>query len=159
MTGGVIILKSCKPLSDDRISLLCFQVVHFRDKSRNSLWKFATWYLFMLCRFPLSRFIMHSQKKPDKLFWARLKEKFFAFGGKRLEHMESREILCVHRSQYLTVSAGPGYKILSECIRCLYNNVIDRLCVATNQSTNDQREQTLHLDTSQLVLKQVPTVC
>ena len=94
-------------------------------------------------------------KKPDKLFRARLKEKTFAFVGKWLEHMESRETLCVHRPKF---SVGPGYKILSEWIRCLYNNVIDRLCVVTNQSTNDQREQTLHLDTSQLVLNQDPTV-
>ena len=98
-------------------------------------------------------------KKPDKLFWARLKEKILAFVGKRLEHLESRAILCVHRRNFSTVSAGLGYKILREWIRCFYNNVIDRLCVATNQSTNDQREQTLHLDTSQLVPNQVPTVC
>ena len=94
-------------------------------------------------------------KEPDKLFWARLKEKTFAFAGKWLEHLESRKILCVHPPKILTVSVGPGYKILREWIRCLYNNVIDRLCVVTIQSTIDQREQTLHLDTSQLVLKQV----
>ena len=79
-------------------------------------------------------------KKPDKLFWARLKEKTFAFVGKRLEHMESKEILCVPCPKILSFSAVPGYKILRKRIRCLYNNVIDRLCVATNQSTNDQRE-------------------
>ena len=44
-------------------------------------------------------------------------------------------------------------------IRCFYNNVIDRLCVATNQSTNDQREQTFQMDPSQLVMNQDPTVC
>ena len=98
-------------------------------------------------------------KKPDKPFWARLKEKIFASVGKLLEHLEKREILTVHRPKFLTISAGPGYKILREWIRCLYNNVTDRLCVATNQSTNDQMEQTLHVDTSQLVLNQDPTVC
>ena len=41
----------------------------------------------------------------------------------------------------------------------LCNNAIYRLSAATNQSTNDQREQTLHLDTSQLALNQDPTVC
>ena len=96
-------------------------------------------------------------KKPDKLFSARLKEKTFAFVGKRLELMESKDIFCVHRPKFLTVSAGQEYKFLREWIRCLYNNVIDRLCVATNQLKNDQREQTLHLDTSQLVLNQDPT--
>ena len=53
-------------------------------------------------------------KKPDELFWARLKEKFFAIVGKRLEHLESREILCVHRPKLSTVSVGPGYKNLRE---------------------------------------------
>ena len=53
-------------------------------------------------------------KKPDKLFWARLKEKTFALVGKSLEQLESREILCAHRPKLLTVSVGPGYKILRE---------------------------------------------
>ena len=75
--------------------------------------------------------------------------------GKRLEHLDSRETLCVHRPKFLTVSAGPGYKILREWIRCLYNNVIDRLCVATSQSIKDRREQMLRLDTSELALIRV----
>ena len=62
MTEGVITLMSCNPLSDARMSLLCFQVVLFRDNSQTSLWNFTTWCLFMVCRFPLSRFIMHSQR-------------------------------------------------------------------------------------------------
>ena len=49
-------------------------------------------------------------KKPDELFWARLKEKTFSFVGNGLEHLESREILCVHRPKVLTVSAGPDTK-------------------------------------------------
>ena len=69
------------------------------------------------------------------------------------------ERFCVHRPKILTFSVGPGYKILREWIQCLYNNVIGRLCMVTNQSTNDQREQTLHFNTSQLVLNQDPTVC
>ena len=98
-------------------------------------------------------------KKLDELFWARMKEKTFAFVGKWLEHLESREILFVHRPTFLTVSAGPGIKTSREWIRCLYNNVINCLSVTTKQSTNDEREQTLHLDTSQLVPNQDPTVC
>ena len=97
-------------------------------------------------------------EEPDELFWARLQEKNFAFVGKCLKNMESRENLCVHRPQTMTVSVGPGYKSLKEWVRCLYNNIIDRMFVATSQSTIDQKEQTLHLDTSQLVLNQAPTV-
>ena len=40
-------------------------------------------------------------KKPDKLFWTRLKKVNFAFAGKQLEHLESREILCIHRPKSL----------------------------------------------------------
>ena len=96
--------------------------------------------------------------KPDKFFWARLKEKTFAFVGKWLEHLESREKLRVHRPKFLIVSVGPGNKFLREWIRCLYNNVIYRLCVATSQSTNHRREQMLCLDTSQLALIRDPIV-
>ena len=158
MTGGVITLMSCKPLWYARMCLLCFQVVHFRDNSRTSLRNFATWCPFMLCRFLFSRFIMQSQRNRKK-FWARLKEKIFAYVGKWLELLESREVLCVNFTKLLNVSTGRGYKILRVWIRCLYKNLIDCLCVATNQSTNDQRGQTLQLDTSQLVLNQDPTVC
>ena len=98
-------------------------------------------------------------RKPDKLFWASLKEKTFAFVGEGLEHLESREILCALCPKVLTVSVGPGDEILREWIQCLYNKVIDRLCVAIDQSTIDQREQRLHLDTSQLFLNQDTTVC
>ena len=98
-------------------------------------------------------------KKPDKLFWARLKKVTFAFAGKRLEHLESRELFCVHRPKSLKALIVRECKILTKQIQCLCNNVIYRLSAATNQSTNDQREQMLHLDTSQLALNQDPTVC
>ena len=71
----------------------------------------------------------------------------FAFAGKRLEHLESREILCVHRTKSLNALNLWDYKILTEQNHCLCINVIYRLSAATNQSTNDQKEQTLHLDT------------
>ena len=98
-------------------------------------------------------------KKPDKLFWTSLKKVTFEFAGKRLEHLESREILCVHRPKSLNALNVQGYKILTEQIHCLCNNVTYRLSAATNQSTNDQTEQTLHFNTSQLVLNQDSTVC
>ena len=47
-------------------------------------------------------------KKPEKLFWARLKEKTFAFVENWLEHLDSEELLCVYRLNLLTVSVGPG---------------------------------------------------
>ena len=82
----------------------------------------------------------------------------FAFAGKRLEHLESREILCVHRAKFSNALNVREYKFLMEQIHCLCNNIIYRLSAATNQSTNDQKEQTLHLDTSQLAVNQDPTV-
>ena len=151
--------NGCKPFSDNRALLFCFlQVVLFSDSSQISSWNFTMCCLFMVCNF-FEQIYYAFAEKPDKLFWARVKEKTFAIVGKWLEHLESREILCVHRLKFLTVSVVPGYKILREWIRCLYNNVIDRLCVVTNRSTIDQKVQTLHLHTSQLVLNQDPIVC
>ena len=95
----------------------------------------------------------------DKLFWARLTKVTFAFAGKRLEHLESREILCVHRPKSLNALNVRECKILTGKNHCLCNNVIYRLSAATNQSTNDQKEQSLHLDTSQPALNQDPTLC
>ena len=83
----------------------------------------------------------------------------FAFAGKRLGHLESRETLCVHRSKSLNALNVQGDKVLTEQIHCLCNNVIYRLSALTNQSTNDQKEQTLHLDTSKLALNQALAVC
>ena len=69
-----------------------------------------------------------------------------------------REILSFRRPKKLIISGGPGYKTLQEWIRCLYNNVTDRLFVATGQSINDRKEQMLRLDTSQLAPIAVPYV-
>ena len=159
MTGGVITLMSCKPLSDARMSLLCFQVVLFRDNSRTLLWNCATWCLFMLRRFPLSWFIMLSQRNrinPPGQDWR-----------KGLLHLWENhwntwrvDRFCVFIVQnFWLFQPVSDIKILREWIRCSYKNVIDRQFVATNQSTNDQREQTLHIDISQLALNQDPTVC
>ena len=97
-------------------------------------------------------------KTPEKLLWVRLRERTFAFVGKLLENLESREFLSVHRLKLLTVLTGPWYKTLTGWIRCLYINVINRLCVATGQSINDRREHMLRLDTSQLAPIRVPIV-
>ena len=159
MAGALITLMSCNPLSDARMSLLCFQFVRFRGNSQTSLRNFTTRCLFMFCRFPLSIFIMHSQRNRLNSFgqdWRR-----------RLLHLWENdwntwrvESFCVFIVQiFWLFQSVRDKKILREWIRCLYNNVIDRLYVVTNQSTTDQREQTLHLDTSQLVLNQDPTVC
>ena len=115
---------------------------------------------FMLCSFPFRSFTVHSLRnrivsfRPDVV----LKEKSFEFAGKRLEHLESREVLCVRCPKNLVVSAGPGYKTFKEWIRYFYNNVIDRLFEATSQSINDRRVDTLRLDTNQLPLIRGPTV-
>ena len=92
--------------------------------------------------------------KTDKLFWARLKKVTFAFAGKQLKHLESKKKLCVHRSKSLNGLNGPEYKNLTEQIHCSCINLIYRLFALTNQSTNDQWEQKLHLGTSQLALNQ-----
>ena len=62
-------------------------------------------------------------EKPDELFWERLKKMTFAFAEKRLEHLESREILCDHHPKSLKALKDREYKILTEQIHCLRKNV------------------------------------
>ena len=157
MTGDVFIFLSFITFSETRTSPLCFRASLFKENNPTSLWNFATYCLFLLCRFPFSRFFMHSQRLlltfPFGQDW---RKKTFAFSGKWLEHSESREILCVHRSKLLTVSFGPKYKISSEWFWCLYNKVVDRQFEATNQWINDNREQLLPVDTKDVALIRVP---
>ena len=58
--GRIIDRRSQKFDSDSRLYFFCFVVLCFKNSFRNSLWTFATRILFMLCRFPLKRFFMHS---------------------------------------------------------------------------------------------------
>ena len=155
MTGGVITFTSCKPSSDARKSLLCFQGVRFRVSSRTSLRNFATSCLFMLCRFGWKIYKTFA-KRPNKLFRTALKEMTFALVGKRSEHFESRENLAVHRPKTLIASSVQRQKILNDWIYCLFSNVVDCLFVATSLSTIDNRVQALHLDTNLLVFNRDP---
>ena len=148
MTGGVI--------SDARTSLLCFQLIVFRESNRTPFRNCVMWCLFMLCIFPWRWFTIHSHRNLINS-WARLKDKTFAFVGIILEHLESWEVLCSSSRKFDCFSRS-GIKILRELIRCLYNNVIDRLFVATSQSTNDRRLQTLSPDINQKALIHDPTV-
>ena len=91
---------SCNPFSNARTSLLCFQMILVGENKRISFWNSIMRCLFLLRRFS------------DEHFWARLKEKFFAFVRKRSEHLECREILRVHCPKFWTLSAGPGYETL-----------------------------------------------
>ena len=75
--------------------------------------------------------------------------------GKSLKHLDNREILCIHRPNVFTVSAGPGYKTFREWIRFSYNNMTDRLFAATIQTMKDHSEQMLRLNSSQLALIRV----
>ena len=142
--------------SDDRIFFPCFQVVLFSHNNQISSWNFTTWCLLRACKFPLSRFTKHSHKNRINSFgqdWAKWLLHL------RLEHLEGRENLCVHRPKSLNYLNILEWKILTDQIHCLCINVIYRLLAATNHSTNDQREQTLHLDIIKLALNPDPTVC
>ena len=90
-------------------------------------------------------------QKPDN------KELAFALVEELWEHLETREILCLHRPKTLNASDFQRYIILDEWIQCLFSNPVDRLFVATSQSANDPRLQILRLDTNQLAAFRDPT--
>ena len=97
-------------------------------------------------------------QKLDKLFWATVLEVTSALMGKKLEHLEDNEILCVHSTETLTSSSVQGHKVLKEWIQCLCLNVVNSLRVATSHSTNNRRVQTLRLNKNQQALIRDPTV-
>ena len=86
-------------------------------------------FLCMVCRFPLSRFDMRLLRNGINAFG---QEKKFAFGGKRLEHFEGSEFLCVHRPKTINVSTGRVQKVSIQRIHCLYKSVIYCLYAAKN---------------------------
>ena len=57
-----------------------------------------------------------SAKKPDKLFWAKLKEKTFALVGKRLKHLEYGDILFVLCPKTKNASGFQAHKNFREWI-------------------------------------------
>ena len=154
MTGVVSTFMSCQPFPDARLSLLCFQIDHFKDNSQTSPWNFATCCLLMLYKFPWSSFFCFC----NRFFWRTLKAMFFAHVGKGLERLEVGEVLWVHRSNILIVSSDQCHKNLKVWIQCLCRNVVDLLFVATSQSANDRTVKTLRVNTNHLILIGVPTV-
>ena len=73
---------SCNSLSDARMSLLCFQVVRFTDNLSNLALKFYHVMSSYALQVSFVQNYYALAKKPNKLFWARLKEKTSAFVGK-----------------------------------------------------------------------------
>ena len=51
LTPGVITFMSCRPFSDAKTSLLCFQVTFLTKKLQSKFSNIVMWCLFMLCRF------------------------------------------------------------------------------------------------------------
>ena len=159
MTGGFLIWRSGNPVSDARMAPHWFQIVRFRDNSRTSPWSFATWCLFMLCRFHLSWFNMHSQRNWINSFGKDWRKRLLDLWETDWNTWGVERFCAFIFQIFWLFQPVREIRTLTEFNRCLYKNVIDRLCVATNRTTNDQREHTLQLDTSQLVLNQNPTVC
>ena len=79
MTGEVITLMSCNTLSDARMSLLCFKL-HVLETIVESRFEILPRDVFLQVSFEQIYYAF--AKKPDKLFWAKLNEKSFAFVGK-----------------------------------------------------------------------------
>ena len=113
---------------------------------------------FYALQFCFEKSYLTFAQEPDKFFWARLKEKTFAFVGKWLEHLGNRGTLCVHRPKIFIFSNGPGYETLMEWIPFLNAKLIDRLFLATSQSIKERRDQILRLDNSRLAVVRFPIV-
>ena len=98
MTGRIWL--SCKHFWDARMSLLCFQVVHFRDISWTSNWNSATWCLFCLAGF-LSAVLFCILKETVKTLLDNTEWDDFCTPGKKIWRVEIFCILIVQRLQLL----------------------------------------------------------
>ena len=98
------------------------------------------------------------EQKPNKIFQTRLKEINVLLARKRLELLDFRVIMCVHRSKILNASIVRDYEFSREWEQYLYSNVVDPLFVSTSQPLKDRKQQMLRLDTSQPASIRVPTV-
>ena len=78
--------------------------------------------------------------------------------GEEVESLESGEVSCVHRPNISNASICQAHKALMEYFRYLCSSVSGCMLTQTNQSTNDQKVQTLHAETSQRELIRAPTV-
>ena len=158
MTKGLIVFVSNNPFCDEWRLLRCFQVVLFKKSSWVLSLCFRTCLLFTSDKFPCSRLTMHSPRNRINSFGQVFRNWILNWEGKVLECLENREIWCVHRPIISNASNCRVHKTLMEYFRYLCSSVNNRLFAEANQSTNDQKVQTLHPDTSQRELIQVPTV-
>ena len=122
MRGRLLTFSLCKPFLEGRTSLFCFQIVLSTEGSQNLLWNFATWFLYMLCRFPLSTFTMHSQTILDEN-----KRKHTCVCGKNIgKHGEWRDFAWSSSKDFKRFDC-PWYKNLMGRIHCLCDKIFYRL--------------------------------
>ena len=151
MTREVTSFIKCMPFSDARMTLLCFQGFLSIETNQPSLRNFGTWCLYMLNRFLLSRFTMHclrsliSSSGQDR-------KKRLCVRRKKLQHLESGEVLCFHRPKTVMFSTRLGFKHRMGGLHSLFSNVFSRLYAPIKQSINDCREQTWCRNYIQLAL-------
>ena len=74
MTGGALIFKNCKPFSDARMSLFCFQV-SFIERTVEFRFETSSRDIFLCFPDYLDQILYAFTKRPDKLFLTSLKEK------------------------------------------------------------------------------------
>ena len=141
----VVFFISCEPFLDAKMSLFAYNSLTILPRDVFSCVAGFLWPDLLCIREKTRQILLDNTKGKDSS----------TFGEKK-EHMESREILCVHLPNTLNASSVQGPKILKEWIQFLWSNVVDLLFVAKHQSTNDLKLQTLGLD--QLALIREPTV-
>ena len=129
----------------------------FQTKQSNFVPNFCRGYIFC-CAGIVSADLLCIRREFWKTLWARMKEIKFEFAEDCVEHLNSKEILCIYRPKTSNVSNNRGYRSLMECIQCLRSKLFDHLIMTTSQSLNDRKEYLLRIDTSQLALIPAPIV-
>ena len=147
MTNGDIVFISNSPFFVDKILRLSFQVVLTRESAWICFRYFITCSFFKSCKFPWSRFTIHSLRNRMNSFGEFWRNCILHLGEKCWNAWRI-EILYGHRAKFSNVSTVQVCKILRVFFHCLYSIVNDRPFGETSQLINDQMVRMLHLYTN-----------
>ena len=112
MTNGDIVFLSNSPFFVDRMLRLSFQVVLTRERAWISFRYFKICSFFQILQISVELVHYTFAWEPNEFFRGVLEHLYFAFGGKVLDCLENREILCGHCLKFSNVATVQVCRIL-----------------------------------------------
>ena len=157
MTNGDIVYISNSPFFVDKILRLSFKVVLTRESAWICFRYFITCSFFKSCKFPWSRFTIHSLRNRMNSFGEFWRNCILHLGEKcwNAWRIERFCVVIVQKSQMFQLFRL--CKILRVFFHCLYSIVNDHPFGETNQLISDQMVRMLQLYTNPQATNLAPT--